>query len=755
MAISKTYSEGECITYAVGEHTFTTPPIPNKKDILFSEKPIKDQYWQRKLAISDIPAYFYAWNTEVEFDADATEWRGKTLKALSIKDTFRIKEFRDREIRRRKDGVWFMNNGEYTYITGHHYFALTWFSMMAVDNFLDPESKFGMYLQFQRDFFYFYEICKKTTYGRGGMVVKPKKTGVTMLMGAICLNEATLHREKLIRIMSTRQKDANSSCFKYIDFAVQRMPTILTPSIGNLNTSSIIFDMPEKKNSKAAAKLRETNADYYSTQITTVPTANNSFDTLTNYLAWVDEFTKIKTEANPKGLHEVTIDTVMQGMQQKGIIMYTNYTQEENDESFEEGRQIFKDSYLHTVDVKTGMTKSKLICYTMLVQHGIFPDLKDGKMVGINKYGLPIMQDIKTMMDDIIDQIKDNPAKLQGFRRRMPQNEQDPWLEAGGERQMFDVLRLTAQMQQIEIDHDTPEYFNLRFEIPPRKIDEVSTRCTFEGRILYDATTEEDMKKGDFGRFMWYDKQWTPHFFLEKNLNKLVIDDRNGLLRPRLDTPFFISVDPTNYSLKKDVVVGSKNAIQVFILHNNELNGYFGENVTNRRLMVDYLYRHDKPHHVVMDVIMCALYFGAYVLIESNMATIATKMIEMGLGNFVLYVNPETDMLEPYREGRNLKPFKTQSGSVGQYFVSAMNHLKEPEIEGERDEMKFIKSMDVLKQLARIKPEETTKFDAGMCYIFGQWGIDWFYGWRRKEMEKDRMNNDPAGRKLAMGIMRL
>lgn len=743
-------------TIPVGEHFFKLPPIPDKKEILFAKKKKSEQYWRREEVIADIPKFFYDWNETVEEDADHTIYHGKKLIALSVADTKKLRFYRDREIMRRIYGVCFMNNGELTYISGHHYFNLVWFAMTGVDNFIEVGSNYGMYMEFQRGFFYFYEIAKATHYGRGGMVVKPKKTAVTMAMASICLNEATLNKQKLIRMMSTKQKDANASCFKYIDFALQKMPTILTPAITNWNTFAVNFGMPEKKNSKAAGKLRETNTEYFDTLVTTTPTANNAFDSLTNYIAWVDEFTKIAETANPKSLHEITIDTVMLGTSRKGTIMYTNYTQEFNDESFEEGRQIFMESALSTVDEATGMTKSKLIRYTMLEQHGKFGDIVDGKMTCVDKYGKPIVAEIFADLDQQLNQIKNNPSKIQGFKRRHPTNESDPWMEAGGELQMFDVLRISNQIQQIELNESMGIYpfdFNLDFEIPPQKVDEVSTLCEFKGKIKIKEFSDKEKESGQFGRFYWYDKQWTPDFWLQRHLNITTIDKYNKRLKPRLDTPFFAVCDPTNYALKKDIVVGSKNAIQVFILPDQELNGLFGENVTNMRPMIEYLYRHDKPNDTLMDAVKVVLLFGCYILIESNMTWMASRMIEMGLGNFVLMVNEETGILEPYTASHKQKYFSSQGATIGKYFLSGVHHLKEPEIKGEIDNIKYIKSLTILKQLLKIKPEDTTKYDAAVCYLEGLYGIEWFYGWRKHELQKLKSTASEGFRQFTLAAL--
>src|ERR1700761_545536 len=119
--------EGDVYHIQIGEHTFTTPPEPPHKEILFWDKKKKDQYWSRP---TDFPQTFFDWHndphslgTGVELDAQLTRYHPdntKLLISLSKEDTailFDKKEetgregFQDREMRRRVEGIWFYNNG--------------------------------------------------------------------------------------------------------------------------------------------------------------------------------------------------------------------------------------------------------------------------------------------------------------------------------------------------------------------------------------------------------------------------------------------------------------------------------------------------------------------------------------------------------------------------------------------------------------------------------------------------------------------
>jgi len=78
------------------------PKIPAKKDILFSDLPKKEQYWRKT----------------------------ETPKGLTPENEDLYTEYIVEEFRRRRIGVWFMNNGEPVYVTPAHYLALQWILML-------------------------------------------------------------------------------------------------------------------------------------------------------------------------------------------------------------------------------------------------------------------------------------------------------------------------------------------------------------------------------------------------------------------------------------------------------------------------------------------------------------------------------------------------------------------------------------------------------------------------------------------------
>ena len=105
--------------------SITLPKVPtDKKTILFYDKKKKDQYWSRL----DVP------------------------KGLTPDNEDAYAEYIVEEFRRRREGVWFFNNGEPVYLTGSHYFALQWVKMEDSGGYMD-------FRHAQKEMYYFSKAC--------------------------------------------------------------------------------------------------------------------------------------------------------------------------------------------------------------------------------------------------------------------------------------------------------------------------------------------------------------------------------------------------------------------------------------------------------------------------------------------------------------------------------------------------------------------------------------------------------------------
>ena len=325
---------------------------------------------------------------------------------------------------------------------------------------------------------------------------------------------------------------------------------------------------------------------------------------------------------------------------------------------------------------------------------------------------------------------------------------------------IFDNIRLDEKRQQLEHDFGTGTMsyykFNLEFEVSP-DIDELKKQYNFnEVRIRKNLLTLADLKAKKTGKYIWYHPEWTPRDWLNKHVNKFAINPKTGRPKPLDSCPFVASFDPVNYRMKKDVVVGSSDALYVFLMPNPELNSMIGENISNDRPFVEYLFRNDKPSDTIFDVIKTIFYFGCYILIETNMPYVATKMIEWGLGEFLLVLN-DKGAIEPYRYGSDTQRlFSTQStqevNNVGDYVLVAKQQLAEPETDLDMDNVKYLDSRDIIDQLIRFRPEKTKEYDAAMSYMIGLIACRSLRGWRQKQTTKSATSTTTDVMKALMGI---
>jgi hypothetical protein len=766
------FEEGKTINVSVGEHLFITPPMPRRDKVLFQNiKRKEDQFWTRQ---RDFPKVFFDWHNDdypggsgVALFEKKTEYHPelKILLSLSKEDSIAlfgtleehgVEGLQTREHRRRKEGVWFFNDGEPTFLTGNHYASLQWLPMKGCTNSVEPGSPYGQYYQFQRDgIFYYFEICKTTPYGRGGILIKPKKTGATQAVSLICANEGMTSKEKNIRMMSITETLAKESNFGLISYALNKVPNILMPSRSKQNEGEVIFGPPNTSRNPLKKK-RALDLDYLYTWICTVPTIKTAFDSFTNYIALIDEFPKIKENTYPEELFLTTIVTVMEGFQRKGTIFAQSYVPEQSDRSFYESRILYKDSKLKTRKINAdgvpyGETKSKLICHTLTVQEGMFNCC--------DRYGKAIPERIWEVIRQEKEDVKHDPIKVQAVLRQYPTNEGDPWMEGSRESTLFDNIRLSSQEIDLEDMASRGEYpyidFNLEYENAPIK-QKIGDRYDFSKIQFKLVSDNEKMGGAEHGKYLWYDKQWTPDWYLQKHLGRTSIDPKTGLLMPNPVSPFFISIDPTNFKTKKNTGVASLNSFGVFQLPDAELNAQARENVSNYRLMIEYFGRRDKPSDTLHDMIKLMLFIGCHTQIESNMATWAESLIQMGLGNFLLVLNKD-GALEPWQlhkwENGQQVLFTSQDQTIPMYIAAGREHLGAPLNDGEIDNIKYLKSLNVISQLKMITREETKWYDAAVMYLEGIMGAKALMGWRRSEEERKSRRGDGTLRHATIGLL--
>lgn len=255
-------TKGEMIK--VGDLNVILPKVPMKKHILFSDLNKEDQYWRR----IDEPS------------------------GLSQDTAEAYTEYIVEEFRRRREGVWFMNNGKPEYLTGTHYFALQWVKMEDSGGYMD-------FRYAQRDMFYFTQACIIDNRCLGELFVKSRRTGYTYQIICQLLNDATSVANARLGITSKSNDDAEKA-FSKLSYGFLNLPFFFKPVVKGVEDSKKFLEFAKPSDrTKTGKKKKDTNTDdYLNTLIDFLPTKNDSYDGQKMFRYLADEASKWTKPAN-------------------------------------------------------------------------------------------------------------------------------------------------------------------------------------------------------------------------------------------------------------------------------------------------------------------------------------------------------------------------------------------------------------------------------------------------------------------------
>lgn len=240
------------------------PKVPAKKDILFSRLPQEEQYWRRETPPS----------------------------GLSPDNEDEYVEYILLQFKRRREGVWFMNNGIPTYLTGAQWMGLQWNKMLDT----------GGYKEFrlaQANMYYFTKACILDPRCVGELFVKGRRTGFTEEILDHIVDDSTSMKNALMGMTSKSDVDAAEAFWKY-SYTVQNLPFFFVPVVkGKIDDKNKMEFGKVSDSSKAAKQKRDNNTDdYLNTKVDYMPNITLAYDSkkLVRYLC--DEAGKREKPSN-------------------------------------------------------------------------------------------------------------------------------------------------------------------------------------------------------------------------------------------------------------------------------------------------------------------------------------------------------------------------------------------------------------------------------------------------------------------------
>lgn len=660
-------TKGKTIT--ISDLKIQLPKVPrDKSKVLFKDLPKEEQYWRRQ----DVPPNITPDNVD--------DWSDY------------IKE----EFRRRREGVWFMNNGEYVYLTGRHYFALQWCKML--DN-----GEFMGFRYAQLHMFYHLEACIVDNRCLGQIFLKSRRTGFTYIVISILLDMATSKNNAKFGMTSKSGDDALEAFTKF-SYMFLELPFYFRPVVKGKEDSltELFFGKPSEMSKEAKLRRDTSTKDYLNTHVDWRPTKNDSYDSvkLDGYLG--DEMAKWTKKAGDYIKHfGMVAPTMMPGGRIVGKA-FLGSTMGAHEQGGEQMQELYLASKIDKRDPVTQRTPTSLYAHFLPAQENMeeYTD-KYGKCWQTtpptkvyNVYGRQITKGSLDFLKAQEDQKRKQSDKaLNEQFRTFPRSEEHALRDESNEC-VFNLNKIYEQEEfnRVQKENDIIQY----------------TVGNFEWKNgLKD--TDVEFRPMDNGRFKisWIPNKKDGSLHLKNN----VIRKGDKFYPANLNCVRF-GCDP--FSVKSTHGKGSKGGI-----HGKTIVAPEG-NAPSDDFVVEYLARPQDETIFFEDVIKVIRFYGAPILVESNRIDLLRHMRNRGYRGFAMdRLDRPKEKLNPHEKEYGGQPMSGKDiidshiNAVGLWIERKVGvNQDESNLTREVGEMGFMPFEETLKDWRKFNPDKRTDHDA-------------------------------------------
>ena len=556
------------------------PKKPKRSEILFHDQPKAMQMWRR------IPM-----PEELQRIRSMDEWLEKPTEFRR-----RFHSYIEQEFQRRRDGVWFYNNGEPTYITGRQYMFLQWSKI---------DIGYPSYLAFQREIFLHMAACEADPRCFGQLYTKCRRSGYTNVCSAVLVDEASQVKEKLLGIQSKTGKDAQENIFMKKVVAIFRSYPFFFKPIQD-GTTNPRMELAFREPSKRITKNNKTSqrGDALNTVINWKNTTNNAYDGEKLHMLYLDEAGKWEKPTDIREAWRIERTCLIVGKRVVGKALVGS-TVNPMDKGGEEYKGLWEDSDPNERN-NNGRTRSGL--------YRIFIPAYEALEGFFDKYGNAVVddpdKDVEGVDGELVDQgsrvylknerhsFKDDPSELNEIIRQFPFTEDEAFRDSI-EGSLFNIGKIYQQ-----IEHNDGLYPN----------------PVVQGNFVWRKKDEEVVFSPDpNGRFC---VAWLP----PDHLRNKKADDRGKRIAPN---PHIGVGGVDSYDLDATVDGrGSKGALHLY--------NKFNMDVPSNMFVVEYASRPDLASIFYEDVLMCAFFYGYPLLIENNKYGIARYFESRGYDGYLM-----------------------------------------------------------------------------------------------------------------------
>lgn len=495
-----------------------------------------------------------------------------------------LEQFRQQEWDRRLNGFWFKSNGNDVYITGLHYFYLTYWNL---------DTGLPKYRDTDRKYFYFMQYCIDDPECFGMVEITKRRQGKTFRGGVFLYEYTSRANNARAGIQSKTGSDAKEVFRKAVIQPFKKLPDFFVPvydqSKGLTPTSELRFYQTTVKGKKANTIRQEEELE---SAIDWKTSEAISYDgqKIQRYLG--DEVGKT-ADVN---VWERFLVTRYCHLDDEGRIigkaLLTTTV-----EDMEQGGAAFKkiwDNSDHT-NKKGKRTASGLYRYFCPADHTRYYD----------QYGVA---DKDRALEEILEERKllsTDSRSLSAVIRKEPLS----WEEAfriDGSKCLYDAMKLNERLDRLSWKEN------------------ITTRGNFvwaggekDTKVLFEPS-----RNGRWEVVTLFDKEEDSNRIVKKG--EMYYPNNNG---------FVMGVDPVDHNQTQD---GRRSNGALMVL--KKYNSAQENDPYNYAFVCKYMYRPESVQIFYEDVLKTAVYYGCQILFENQKVGIMHYFGDRGYGNFLMWL---------------------------------------------------------------------------------------------------------------------
>lgn len=594
-----------------GLYTFKLPKLPDEKEIWYYDLPKKEQYFKTPFAKN------FKWLNTKE------KWGIRNVNQMSEKERVEyITYWREKS----DDGLWFMNGGVPTYMTGAHVDHLI-FNRHKPDPYI--------YLEAQKERFYFRQLTNEEPLCDGRCWVKGRRLGIT--------------EEEVTEGVRVINADFGNHIACQSDTETKAKISILTKMI-NVHTKRVpwmreVFYASNGKIPRAALELIENTVrddENYPLGGTAraFPSTPKAIDGLEFMLVIMDELSKW-AGVSPRETYEINIKTIVNpGKRGKLDALSTTGDSEEARKAVKDWHQLIADSNPKVLNAN-GKTNSGLWYYFVSYIHSfeLMEKFQQMELQPSSKWRLSDLLDKygkvnrEVAEEYIWNEVRNHPKDSKGYvyaLYKMPMELRHALLTPTGQG-YFSKLRITNRLDILRaLPWDRKPYIVGSLEENP------------DGTVYFESNFEREIRC-EREKITYVAGKWKialhPYFSEE---NK--IDTRNryrkvgGVYFPVINPEGGIGYDPIRYN-KDDTSSTSLSDACIIVYKKHD---YFKSGEFNQYCGL-YLDRPDDPSEANHECIKAAKYWGYPVMHERVIETVKTDFDKANMLPFLMK-DPKNDL---------------------------------------------------------------------------------------------------------------